>query len=209
MAFDHFGFILFKIEDTTPSDPTPNPIVKLFPNWNYIVSLKYTFNTVISVKRKKGEQRKTLYNLPIRLQRFTATETENEALIWHYLIQQHASNFKLPIFSEPCKCEGTGSIQGDTIIQIINNLSGYYNLRELTTQVILIDLTNTLDNEIKTLRKVHTGAKAVEFTTSVVGNFLSQSTVIFPLYNCYILNKSRTDMSDRASKFDLEFMEYK
>jgi hypothetical protein len=187
----------------------PNVICNIMPNWKFAVSLQYGFSTVVTRKRRKGEQRKALYGLPMRIQEFSVTDNKEHSLIWHYLISIRGRQIILPIFSEPCKPRSYSELTGETIVYFKNYIPGYYNLRELTTQMIIVDLTDTRNNELLTIRRVHPTNRAVEFTSGIVDTFLGSGCVLFPIYNCYLTKKKRTDYSDTMTKIDLEFTEYR
>jgi len=48
----------------------------------------------------------------------------------------------------------------------------------------------------------------INITTPVTQNFIGNTTVIFPLFKCYLTDKNFKNISDTMTKFNLEFTEY-
>lgn len=183
-----------------------NVFFEVMPNWLFDVNMKYRFETALTMKRRKAEQRKALRDLPIRILSFTITDNEKHSLIWNYLISIHASSIYMPLYNEPCKPDGVGSLTGETSVVIQNDISNYYNLRHMTARLVIIDLLEAVDSEILTLERVNRNINELEFS-AIGGAFLRESSIIFPLSVMYLTNKDRTDYSDTMSGIKLEFTE--
>ena len=178
----------------------------LLPNWKYAVSLKFGFKTVLARARYGAEQRKPLMKLPMRTHRFTVTTKEYHQLIWNYLISIHSNNINIPIFTEPCIPSGSGSLYGESTINL-NDITHYYNMQNMASYIAIIDRRNIITSQIYELSTV--GNDSIVLTTAIGSAFQQKTTVIFPVFECYLTNKSRTDITDKMTKIDLEFTEFK
>lgn len=180
-------------------------VFRYLPNWNYPVQLSYKFETIISMTRLFYEQRKALRLLSVRKHIFTITENDNYETIWNYFVRRHASSFLVPIFTEPLKISGTGSLVGATSL-IVNNFEFYYNLRNLTSYCLLVDLReNNLKSELVILTNL---INNVEIRCSaVVDNFLREYTWVFPVFRAFLSSKTRQDITDNMTQMDFEFTE--
>jgi hypothetical protein len=175
-----------------------------FPNWKYDVSVEYAFKTIITDTRYRHEQRKALFNLPIRKQRFTVTKFENGLELWNYLMAIRAEDLYVPIFSEPVRCTG-GALTGLIGIPTTNNLARY-NLRHMTNFVLMVDLREIETAEVHFISEVQ--ENAIVFGDPVEGAFIGRNTLIYPLFKCYLSDKSRKDITDKVMNITVEFTEY-
>jgi hypothetical protein len=176
------------------------------PNWKFAVSLSYLFKTIISETRTKIEQRKALLPKPIRKESFTVTENDTYEEVWNYLIQLHASDLYLPIYTEPCKPSGSGSLIGLFDIPV-NDVWYHYNLRNFTTFVLVIDLREIITAEVHFLGAAVT-ANLITLADAIIGDFQEKTTIIYPLLHCYLSSKERKELTDKMTQFNLEFTEY-
>ena len=176
------------------------------PNWKFPVSLSYLFKTIITETRTKVEQRKALLPKPIRRESFVVTENDTYEEVWNYLIQLHASDLYIPIYTEPCKPSGSGSLIGLFDIPV-NSVWHNYNLRNLTTFVLVIDLRETITAEVHFLGAAIT-ANQITLADAIAGNFQAETTIIYPLFHCYLSSKERKELTDKMTQFNLEFTEY-
>jgi len=177
------------------------------PNWKFPVKVSYGFKTPISVKRRKGEQRKPLRKYPIRSHEFTVTTKDDFEKIWNYLMNLHASNLFIPIYSEPCRPLGKGSLAGVNVIEVISDIMNYYNLRNWTEYLLAIDLRKIEGSEILLYSDVV--GQYLIISDAIVGDFQRETTIIYPLFYCYLTKNERSEYSDRMTKINLEFTEYK
>jgi len=175
------------------------------PNWKFNVSLSYLFKTIITATRPKAEQRKALLPKPIRKENFVVTDNDTYEELWNYLIQLHASDLYVPIYTEPCKPSGYGSLLGMNDIAV-NDVSANYNLKNLTALVLVIDLREIVTAEVHVLTAVT--ANQISVADALIGAFQAETTIIYPLFHCYLTQKERRDLTDKMTQFNLEFTEF-
>lgn len=177
----------------------------MLPNWKYDVTVEYKFMTTISMTRRKVEQRRALHTVPKRLQSFIVTTSENQEMIWNYLLYLRDQNIIMSLYVEPCLPNGSGTLLGDTSIVCTNDLPNYYNLNNLTSRVILMDKRDILKPESRNLASVNN--YTINLSNPVVGNFQREYTVIFPMLNCYLTSFKKKSFTDTVAHFTLEFLE--
>lgn len=175
------------------------------PNWKFPVKLSYSFETPISITRRKYEQRKPLRRIPLRKETFTFTGDIDYEDVWHYLIEHHAESMTIPIYTEPCIPIGTGSLAGVNSI-IVNDISGYYNLNNLTLYVIVIDRLDIVDAEILLLNNIENG-NTINLIDSITGAFPRERTVMFPIFEAYLESHRRKDNTDTMTTIEVIFKE--
>ena len=197
-----YGDSLYKDEGEYAGDT----LFYFLPNWKFAINLKYLFKTALSTKRRKGEQRKALYRTPIRELSFSVTDEILFEKIWHYLMSKHDESFLLPLYTEPCKVQGSGSLLGVNSI-LVNDISDYHNLNNYTTYVLLIDLRYDDEGEILWIDSLTNDT--INVTTNIVNNFLRQTSYIFPLVDVFLYGHERIDVTDKMTKFVLTCREYK
>jgi len=175
-----------------------------FPNWREPVKLTYHFDTIISNSRYDCEQRKSLLSRPTRKQSFLLTEDIDASKIWNYLLRMQASSLYCPIYTECIKFLDTGSIIGKTELNF-EDITYFYNIKNYTTAILLYDIRQIVSNEILYIDSIV--MNKVKFFNAVAGDHLYQTSRIYPLYNCYITNKSRRDVTDKLTEIELELTE--
>jgi len=125
------------VNDVSGSD-IRNMFFHIMPNWNYSVGLSYNFQTVISITRRKLEQRKALIQRPKRILNYSVTDNLKGTSILNYLIYLKARDILTPIYTEPILPTRSGSLLGLMALPV-NDISYYYNLQEFTDYIVLID----------------------------------------------------------------------
>jgi len=177
-------------------------------NWGESIELKYNFVTAIASTRKLVEQRKSLLGTVKRqIRAFIVGYAREHARIEHYLKSVQASQIYVPIYTEPIRPLGNGSIQGVNSISV-DDVSKYYNLRNLTNYVAVID-----ERDDPITPEIHPLASASENYISIGGsgiyrNFLRQVTTFYPLMLSMLTSKSFTDHADDKTVCELTFTEY-
>ncbi len=187
-------------------DPTVYLDWKYLPNWKFPIRTSYNFITPISLTRRNHEQRKALWDKPIREINFVVTENIIFQYIWHHLQYIRDKSAIIPIYTEPCRPSGDGSLIGLNVIPIINDMTYYYNLKNLATHVCLIDFSRVLDAELYELSGSVGGN--ITLASNITGNFQASATVIFPVFTGYLLKVTKNDITDTYTKYNLEFTEY-
>jgi|GEM_PF-5028204 len=175
------------------------------PDWNYPVKLSYSFETPISITRRKYEQRKPLRRIPLREETFTYTGNNNYEDVWNYLVEHHAEKMTIPIFTEPCLPVGTGSLAGLNSIEV-NNIAGYYNLKNMTIYVIIIDKLDLIGAEILLIDNVEND-NTINLIDCITGEFPRERTVIYPIFEAYLKSHRRIDNTDTMTTIELTFKE--
>jgi len=192
------------VNDVSGSD-IRNIFCYIIPNWIYSVNLSYNFRTVISLTRRKLEQRKALIVKPQRKLNYIITTNQKGTTILNYLIYLKARNIVTPIYTEPVLLSINDSLLGRTSL-LVNNISYYFNLNNYTNYIVLIDKRKTLDTEVLTIDSLT--ADTINITSPVTQNFIGNTTIIYPLFSCYLSNKDFKDITDTMTKIELEFTEY-
>ena len=175
------------------------------PNWNCEPKVTYSFLTVIAKAKLMTEQRKALLPAIKRSESFTVDIAVNAARVQNVLQAGNSVPFYLPIFTEALIPTATGNLNALTTITV-QSFSSYYNLNNLTTYLMLIDLTRTEISEIVTVGSLVN--PDLNLTTGVVGTFPAKTTVIYPIMFAACNNKQITDITDKVISYDLNFTEF-
>jgi len=189
----------------------PDTTFTFLPNWLFPVKLSYEYNTVISATRRKYEQRKPLRSQlnPQRKHIFTVTEQAvGSERVWNYLISLHADSQAVPIFSEPCLPSGSGSLAGVSVVGVVNPIESYYNLRQLTEFVAVIDRLEEIDTEVIYLDSITAADREINLDAAIVGAFQREHTVLFPVFQAYLTGNNRDDITDSVANIRIEFTEF-
>jgi len=80
-------------------------------------------------------------------------------------------------------------------------------MQNMVSYVALIDRRNIITSQLYAVSAVTNNSITV--STPIGGAFQQKTTVIYPVFECYLTNKNRTDITDKMTKFDLEFTEFK
>jgi len=197
-----YGDSYYKDEGHFTSD---NVFIYL-PNWNFPITIKYIFGTIITLKHIKSEQRRSVRSASLRQENFTVTELDDRFEVLHYLQSIKSSHIAVPLFSEPCLPILQTELNGLTSIVIKNDLSKLYNMSKLTNTIILIDFVNE-NNEIIDVSSI-TG-NAINLTSTVSMHCLGSNAVIFPVFGAYFSENFTAEfLNQKSSHYNVEFVEY-
>lgn len=176
----------------------------LEPNWERDVNLELAFETSIAENRFFKEQRRYLREDPLRGIKLSAWAKGLDAQKTKQdLSYGHDKVFGIPIYSEPCY--PTGTITGQTTINISNDITKYWNLNNLCTYVMIVD-HDKLIGEVKEVSSV--GASSVVLVRSVVQSFDVEATIVYPIFMATITSLTLRNETDDVIYFDLNFEEY-
>ena len=200
-----YGNSYYKDEGLSPG-PAIIGYFYFLPNWKYPVKLSYGFDTPISFTRRKLEQRKPLRRYPVRKLSFSVSDDQYRyETLWNYLISIHDTHITLPIYTEPCRVQGSGRLDGVSVVNV-NDISNYYNLQNLAIQVAIIDIAHDFLIEIISISSLED--TVINLSTPITSVFQRETSYVFPVFECYLSNKEKIDVTDKMTVFNLEFTEY-
>lgn len=176
----------------------------LEPNWARGIKLELAFETSIAENRFFKEQRRYLREDFWRAIKLSAwAEGLDAQKTKQNLVYGHDKVFGVPIYSEPCY--PTGTITGQTTINISNDITKFWNLNNLCTYVIIVDHAG-LVGEVKEVDSI--GAGSIVLVRAVTQTFVAASTVVYPMFMATIASLSLQNETDDLIVFDVNFEEY-
>jgi len=174
------------------------------PDWGQSIKTELSFETVLARNRFFKEQRRPLLDTPVRTVRLSAWSKGLDAQkVKQKLTYGHDKVFGVPIYSEPCY--PTGTITGQTVINMTNDLTKFWNLNNLCVHVMIVD-HEALVSEIKEVDSV--GANSVTLVRSVTETFVAARTVVYPMFMAVLDSLTFKDETDDTSYVDVAFEEY-
>lgn len=214
MAYGSYAYGQYLYKGVPPEVDPPLSTTEFFverPNWAYGVDVTYYMRTVIQESRKYVEYRKPLRRRFHRTERFSVTLKGDKARDFeHFIEDKHAGIFYLPIFVEPIHPSGAGSMSGLEHFPVSDDLNTYFNLRELTTFVMLVDLLGNVESEvIPYAGRTFTGGDTwnVILGTSISGAFQAGSTVVYPCMVAYLSSVNIADRTDDVIEVEMIYRE--
>lgn len=175
------------------------------PNWKDKVNIGYTFLTSVKPSKLLKEQRKAFFTDLKRTESFSVDLASNADRLFNTLQMGNSVPFYLPIFTEALIPDGVGNLQGLDVIPV-NDFTNYYNLNNLTTQLMLVDLTRAEKSEIVTISSLAT--PNINLDAVISGLFPLKTTVVYPIMLATCSAKRVSDVTDGVTSYDLEFSEY-
>ena len=171
------------------------------PDWGNGVEMKYRFDTVIDVSETGNEQaRSPLFSKIKRTQSCKHFSPSYLSNIENYLRSMHASNFYVPIFTEPIIPIGTIGTSLKSVTSITSEgLSSLFNLNNLCSFILMVDLSNQNNFELHSLASVNSDTK-ITIGGPFINNFYLGKTVYFPVMNAY--NNGFSDSIDTPAIVD-------
>lgn len=175
------------------------------PNWSTEPKIEYGFLTVISTSRTMKEQRKSLHSVMRRTIAYTIDVDTDAGRILNSLQLGDAIPHYVPVVTEALLPIGTGNLNGSSNI-VVNDFSSYFNLRTLTSKVMLINLDGSEVSEIATISSLE--SPVIYLAANIAGTFPIATTVVYPVMYGICTNKKFSDITDRVVSIGVEFMEY-
>lgn len=174
------------------------------PSWRSNISLKYNFQTVVERNRFYKEQRRALFTLPLREQKadFIASVIEDSSELRKLLNDLRSLSLEalaVPVWAEPI--HPTGTLQGQTILNVTDNLAVRWNVKN--SQIILL-----FSPPLAELKKISSvGASSITVTSAVAGAFVALNTIIWPCFPGMIAGKSLRGETEGLLIAEVEFRE--
>jgi hypothetical protein len=198
-----------------PADPDPPLATTEYfverPNWAYGVDVTYFMRTAVRQSRKYKETRRPLRRKFHRSERFSVTLKGDDARDFeHFIEDKHAGEFYMPIFTEPIHPSGTGSMATLEHFPVSDNLNTYFNLRELTSYAMLIDLLGAVSTEVAPYTdRVLTGGDTwnIVLGAAITGEFQKESTVVYPCMVAYLSKIKIVDRTDDVLELEMTYKE--
>lgn len=171
------------------------------PDWGNGVEMKYKFDTVIDVSETGNEQaRAPLFSKIKRVQSCKHFSPSYLSNIENFLRSMHASNFYVPIFTEPIIPIGTIGISLKSVTSITSEgLSSLFNLNNLCSFILMVDLSNQNNFELHSLASVNSDTQ-MTIGGPFINNFYLGKTIYFPVMNAY--NNGFSDSIDTPAIVD-------
>ena len=180
------------------------------PDWQYGIEMKYKLDTVINVSETGNEQSR----IPL-LEKMKRTMTckhfspDYLTNIENFLRKMHADFFQIPIFSEPIIPVGTfGSNLKNVYIVQCKDITHHWNLNNLCTKILMIDLQNNNRAELHNLGSKGSDWIGIYMVDTFVLNFYLGNTVYFPVMTVYNNKLEDTLVTTQLMDTDLVFEEY-
>jgi len=185
-------------------DITSDNLFIFFPNWKNPVYINYKMETVISKTKYGLEQRKTLLTKPILSQKYTLSENIEYTKIWNFIQSLQSSTFYSLLHTEVVKITDRDSLLG--LLEVnTNNLQYHYYLNNYSTYCLLYDNRKIIGNLILEIDTVN--SDSIKFKSAISSRFMGQNTYIYPIYFCFISDKSRKDTTDKYTEISVELTE--
>ena len=174
------------------------------PNWASEVNFSYTFNTAMgSSQQRFGEQRRAILEWPKRNQKanFLLDAVENNE-ITNLLSYAHDQILGVPIYHE--RFRTTTALLGATTIEIVEDISEYWNLQNLTEFLLLID-RGSGEAAVKEISSIN--GQDIELVYAIASDLAAGDTVIFPLFLGYTEQVKPRNVTPNIVELELEFKE--
>ena len=184
------------------------------PDWQGGVTMKYKFDTVISSSETGNDiNRAPLYDKPKRTQTVRMFSPDYMTAIENFLRSMHADFFQVPIFSEPIMpVPGGGLTWGDNLknqalVSTNPGLTDFFNLYNLATKILMIDLTNYNNAELHALVGTPFG-NSLNIGGTFTNNFYLGKTAYYPVFEAYVNGYGDTLATPKLQDSDLIFEEW-
>lgn len=177
------------------------------PNWGDPVRLSYSFETVIFRNKVFKEQRRPLYNDVNRAQEASFLVHEGDFEKAHNILKRsHDKLFFVPIFSEVLT-PSTSPLQGSGIIDLQDDISHFWNLKNLTTVILLQSTRDNTLNEYLTIDSLDEGLNRIVLDSPISKAFVTPETFIMPIFVGRIDQFEPVYETDKVVRFSLSFYE--
>ncbi len=174
------------------------------PNWQNNIQMSYGFSTVMFNTARFFEQRRALQEISTRKMTLNFVVKDFAAQrLFNRIAYGHDKIFGVPIYQE--KLYPTAVTQGTNTIQHSNNSQYYWNLRNRTTFVAIVDHENHLV-EIKEITSVTDYNIALK--TAILESFDVTRTIVYPVLFATVSSVKYSEPSSHVRTATIEFGEY-
>lgn len=178
------------------------------PDWSQSYKCSYSFNTVLSRTKKFVEQRRPLLE---------SARREIECGFWEQgLVMQRVHNelkrfnsiaIGVPIFQEIL--ELTSNPQDELTATFRQDLSPFFNLNNSTTFLLIKDLQNIDNHEVKEISSIDLENNEITFTNTVKNSYTPSQCIVYPIFIGQTESFQPEYLTDQHAKFTLKFIELK
>jgi len=173
------------------------------PDWKKKPQISYLFETKIFRSTSMKEQRKALYEIPLRNIKALFTEKEIDLeLFYNELRRLWKKIVGIPIWTERITTDT--ALQGLTNIPTLENPSEYINL-SISDLILVRDMEDYSKQEIKEISQLNSDSIDVNLACNF--DFQPQTTEIYPVMIGIITTKSFSDIGSSIDEVDMEFRE--
>ena len=174
------------------------------PNWESPLSLTYRFDSVMFQTERFHEQRRPMFDLPIRILSAKYLVQARESQVFFNLASYaHDKLFGVPIYNE--MLVPTQADNGDTTIKLATPTADMYNLNNNAEYVMIIDHANEV-GEIKGIDTI--SANEIETTRPITGAYAIKNIRVYPIFFGLLKRIGFSEATDRHSVVELEFEEF-
>jgi hypothetical protein len=176
------------------------------PDWAQAYKVNYLFNTAISRSKKFVEQRRPLLETMRR---------EIEAGFWEQsTVMQRVHNelkrfnsvaIGIPIFNEIMTFSADPATQ--LFADFRQDLVKFFNLNNLAKFILIKDLDNIDNHEVKEIVNISHANNRITFTNEVKNSYTAARTVVYPIFIGQIETFQPEYITDQHAKFSLKFKE--
>lgn len=177
------------------------------PDWSAAVKVSFNFLTALTKSKGYTEQRRPMFETPKR---------ELTAQFWFDAIDLQKSHIELrryhdkilgvPIFTEPLTAV-TSPLQGETVVEIGEEIDERWNLHKLTEFILIKDLDDRENHEVKAISSMSTATREITFETAIIESY--SRPVLYPLFIGIVTDFKPMYETDDIAKFSLKFEELK
>ncbi len=181
----------------------------LEPNWKRPTSFEFEYETVIWRNKRTNEQRRPFFIEPKRRQTVFFTFNEDDFENAHNVLKRsHAQTFFIPVFHE-VMIPTNPTLNGETIIDIEENITNYWNLRQYTNRIQIQDVYDPTNTEILAISSLNLGNNQIIVTSPITGTYKTDknNTMVFPVMIANILSFKPQYVNDKVVEFELIFEE--
>jgi len=173
------------------------------PNWKVPTKFSFEFQTVIFRNRVTKEQRRPLYEDPKLIQGAAFLVDVNLFEDAHNILKRaHDKAFFIPFYHEVLK-PLNNPLQGETIIDIEEDINFYWNLRNNASFMQIQSVFDPTLNELVSIDSLNLIANQINLVSPIASVFVTKQTIIMPVYPARITSFKPNYKTDKVAEFTL------
>lgn len=169
-------------------------------NWADGIEVIYSFQSLITQSKKFYEQRAQLF--PQMRRRLMISVLQQRPLVKNYLMYGANSVFAIPMFTEPILL-AIGELDGLTSLTATNDISYYYNLKNLTDLLVICK-----DNQILVRGITGVSGQNILLDTALITTWRGEEVICYPVISCFVEALKFDYLNSKTWKGNYNMQEY-